>query len=212
MKSMARVGTVAFVLVLAASCNDAFRFDERDLPPSDGGLDASEVSVRRPCAGDGDCGLPGLRCHVESGVCVACLGDTDCAAPVSRCEPALHLCVECLGSADCGTRQRCDVTTSTCLVTCAEGDESCPEGFVCDERAELCIECRTSAHCAGNPLGSHCDTATGRCVECLGHAQCSSDRPRCDRRRGVCVGCVASTDCGPGEACSPATSACASLP
>jgi Cys-rich repeat protein len=207
-KQAARAKTVAVVLVLSA-CNDSFRFDERDVPSNDGGSDASEA---RPCSQDADCPLPGLRCHVESGRCVACLGDGDCAAPTPRCEATLHVCVECLGSTDCGARQRCDATTSTCLATCAEGDEGCPANFVCDERAELCIECRTSAHCSGNPHGSRCDPATGRCVECAGHAQCPSERPRCDRRSGVCVGCVASVDCGPGEMCSPSTSACTTAP
>ena len=207
---MKRAALVAFAL--AAGCNDTFRFDET----SDAGsfADAApDAAVPPPCQKDADCSaVPGLRCDVASGLCVACLGDGDCAAPSKRCDSAWRACVACLGDSDCATRQRCDSTTRTCLDTCFDFDDRCPlPGFVCEPTLGLCIECRTSVNCAGNPAGGRCDRDIGRCVACLSNAECPAERPRCDRRIGRCVGCVSSAECAPGTACAPASSTCEPL-
>jgi hypothetical protein len=198
-----------------SSCNGTFRFDERSTPPIEAGADRDAADAGPAVAGckmDVDCMRLGLRCDMGSGRCVACLGDDDCAGPTPRCSPVLRVCVGCLEIGDCNAKQRCDARSMTCLDTCAEGEETCPiAGFVCDEHAKLCVECRTISHCTGNPHGSRCAADIGRCVECLGNAQCPADRPQCDPRRGACVGCVAPTDCSPRAACDPSTSACSAV-
>lgn len=209
----------AFVLVaLACSCNAAFRFDERYLAPdggeaADAGFSGDALPPKTRCTSDEVCPSPTPRCDLESGRCVACRADDDCARPAARCSPALHVCVECLVRDDCGPRQRCDGATSRCLDTCSEGDEDCPgDDLVCDEKAALCIECRSNLHCTGNPRGARCDPDVRRCVECVGSAHCPLERPTCDRRRGACVACVTSAECADGEACDPSRSDCFRLP
>lgn len=218
---MTRRSAIAISFAIAAvaatsSCNGTFRFDERSTPSPEAGTDRDHADASPAvgdCELDADCTRLGLRCDASSGRCVACLGDEDCVAPTPRCSPALRVCVGCLETGDCDANQRCDVRSMTCLDTCAENAETCPiAGFVCNEHAGLCVECRTGSHCTGNPHGSRCAADIGRCVECLGNAQCPADRPKCDPRRGACVGCVAPTDCPPGAACDPSTAACSTVP
>lgn len=210
---------VAIAIAAAAwACNGSFRFDPArgagdgaDAGDEGGGPPAVPPAGGGACSGDADCASLALRCDVASGRCVACLADGDCAAPTPRCAPSLHVCVACVGASDCASSQRCDEgTTYTCLDVCHDDDDPCPQaGFVCSAVAMLCMECRSSANCAGNPHGSRCDPDIGRCVDCLGNAQCPTDRPQCDRRTGKCVVCVTSNECPAGSACVPQSSTCA---
>lgn len=199
--------TVAMVFGLGG-CDETFRFD---VPASrDAGNDADDGARGPgpgPCTTDASCG--GLRCHVPSGVCVACLQNADCTGSLARCEPTTHLCVACLNGPDCGARQNCDTVTNRCLDVCFDADDLCPSaGFVCDRDRALCIECKTSASCAGAANGPFCDVPIGRCVECTGNAQCPVGKPVCDRRSGRCQACVTSPTCGVGAVCDPTKLAC----
>jgi hypothetical protein len=196
-----------------AGCNGTFRFDEPAAADAaaidaDGAVDAGPS--REPCASDTACG--GLRCEAVSGACVVCLASTDCSGALARCDTTLHVCVACLATADCGPRQRCEPTTHRCLDTCDDDDDPCPlPNFVCDRDRRLCLECRTSANCAGSANGSACDITVGRCVECTANASCPAPAPVCDRRTGRCVGCVSSAACGVGLACDPSAQVCREL-
>jgi hypothetical protein len=204
-------GAGALTLALAlAGCDATFRFDEPATPDAatvDARGEGDSGSAREPCASDTACG--GLRCETASGACVACLTNSDCGGALARCDTALHACVACLATADCGPRQRCEPTTHRCLDTCDDDDDPCPlPNFVCDRDRHLCLECRSSANCAGSPNGSVCDITVGRCAECTANASCPTPTPVCDRRTGRCVGCVSSVACGVGLACDPSTQVC----
>ncbi len=210
MRSSARaLGTTAAMVFGLAGCDEAFHFDVS--APHDAGNDADDV-VPPPdpsaCTTDATCG--GLRCHVASGVCVACLQNGDCTGTnLKRCEPTMHVCVACLNGPDCGARQNCDTVTNRCLDVCFDADDPCPTaGFVCDHNRALCIECTTSANCAGSAKGPLCDVPIGRCVECTGNAQCPPTKPVCDRRSGSCHACVVSPTCGASAVCDPAKLTC----
>jgi hypothetical protein len=196
--------TVLVASSALAGCDATFRFDE---PPGADGGEAGETShPSLPCTSDATCA--GLRCKTTTGSCVACLTDVDCSGVFSRCDVAIGVCVACLDAADCGARQRCDPTARRCLDTCHDADDPCPlPNVVCDQVRHLCIECRSSANCAGSAGGPVCDLSIGRCVECIGNAQCPTAAPVCDRRTGQCVGCVASSACVH-SACDPLTLVC----
>jgi Cys-rich repeat protein len=202
--------TFAVALLGASGCNQVFRFDEP--LHTDGGEDGGDLGTAvLPCTSDATCG--GLRCDVPSGECVACLADAECSGSTPRCEPKSHLCVPCLAGNDCPARQGCDTVTHRCLDICVDGDDVCPGvGFICDRSRSLCIECKTSANCAGSTTGRVCDVPIGRCVECTGNAQCPTSKPACDRRSGRCVACLASSACGAGAVCDPVALACRSAP
>jgi hypothetical protein len=199
-----------------AACNATFRFDEplaRDAGDAETGTSADAAPPPERCTSDTACGGAGLRCETASGECVACLVDGDCSGAFRRCETSLHACVACLDTPDCGAKQRCEPTTHRCVDTCVDDDDPCPlPNFVCDRDRALCVECRSSANCAGSASGPVCDMAIGRCVECTANARCPMEKPACDRRTGRCVGCVSSAACGLGFACDPATLACVAIP
>jgi Cys-rich repeat protein len=209
------VATTAALLCGLAGCDEAFHFDVRPSDAGDAGLDAGDDGASTPgaCTSDATCG--GLRCEITSGLCVACLQDADCAGGANkRCEPTTHVCVACLNRPDCAKRQDCDTVTHRCLDACFDSDDPCPTaGFVCSEDLGRCIECRTSANCAGSAGGLVCDVPIGRCVQCTSNAQCPSGKPVCDRRTGQCQVCVASVTCGgAGAFCDPSSLTCRSAP
>jgi hypothetical protein len=204
---------ITSLLVAIAGCDGTFRFDEPlATDGGDGGAGNDEGGLPRPpCKDDTTCG--GLHCETTSGECVACLVNGDCSGTFARCDTALHACVACLATSDCGTKQRCDETTRRCLDTCADDDDPCPlPNFVCSPNRGLCVECTSSANCAGSPNGPSCDVTIGRCVECTANAKCPMAKPVCDRRTGRCVACLSSASCDVGFACNPATLACTPLP
>ena len=206
MSLAARAGTVAVaVLLTTVGCDSVFRFDQP--ATTDGGSVDDGGGGPRACTGDPTCG--GLRCQVSTGMCVGCVADTDCSGSLRRCDTAQGVCVECNGTTDCPERHGCDTVTKRCLDLCFDDDDPCPlSGFVCDGDRKLCIECKTSANCAGSAGGPVCDVPIGRCVECTGNAKCPTAKPVCDRRSGRCVACVTSAECGLGSVCDPISLTC----
>jgi len=208
------VCTTAALLGGLLGCDEAFHFDVPSASDAgEGGIGADDdASTPGKCTSDATCS--GLRCEPASGQCVACREDADCTkSALGRCEPTTHVCVACLNRPDCAKRQDCDTVTHRCLDACFDGDDPCPTaGFVCAEDLGRCIECRTSASCAGAPGGPVCDLPIGRCVQCSSNAQCPSPNPICDRRTGRCEACVASLTCGAGAFCDPTSLTCRTAP
>jgi hypothetical protein len=206
---------LAAALVLVG-CREEFRFDAL-AAGLDAGADVTQVMPEDaavtgavlPCRGNGDCVLSTLRCDAKTGRCVDCLVDADCPQERPRCDGELRMCVECHGVSDCPSKHICELRGHVCQETCAEGNESCAAGAVCDEGRSRCIHCTKDAHCAASSAGARCDVATGNCVECRGNADCPTDKPACDRRPGRCVGCLDSSWCkGAGQVCEPKSRAC----
>jgi Cys-rich repeat protein len=215
--SVSVLGVVTMLVASSSACNSSFRFDDATLPGADvdaGGDEPSVTTDASPsasaCTTDTTCS--GLRCDLGSGACVSCLADDDCAGGARpHCDPASRLCVECNAATDCTPRETCSVTTHRCIDMCTDGDDPCPgsgSGFVCDVTLHLCVECRTSANCAGAPNGPICDVPIGRCVQCTGNAQCPASSPVCDRRSGRCVGCLTSAACSAGTVCDKTALTC----
>ncbi|AKV02276.1 hypothetical protein AKJ09_08939 [Labilithrix luteola] len=218
MRASASRSIAGGLLLALAACNAEFRFDERASVEDAGSRETSTADVDDgdetfACKADVDCAVPGLRCDVASGRCVACLEEAHCTLPSrAHCDLDTMECVGCLTHEQCGPRQRCEDVTHTCVDTCFDADDVCPTpGFVCDGSSHRCIECTYAANCASSPRRPYCETVTGRCVECLGNAQCPKDKPRCDRCAGRCVGCLGSNECGPGQVCDPGTFTCVAL-
>lgn len=82
----------------------------------------------------------------------------------------------------------------------------CDPGQSCHPDTGACVECITSAECAGNMAmgdagaATVCDTSSHRCVECLGNGDCSGDTDVCktdagNTRRNACVECLVDGHC-----------------
>lgn len=96
----------------------------------------------------------------------------------------------------------------------------CDPGQSCHPDTGSCVECITSAECAGNMAmgdagaATVCDTASQRCVECLGDDDCSGDTGVCktnpsNTRRNACVECLVDGNCSaPSPICDDRSNEC----
>ena len=113
---------------------------------------------------------------------------------------------------DCVARDACAATSllfchprsGACAVPCdpdaPSGAANCPTDRRCEPDLGVCVECVTSADCAGERAA--CDTTSGRCVECVDSTTCAGTTPVCDTTARRCVGCLGDAQCAPaGEVC-----------
>lgn len=87
-------------------------------------------------------------------------------------------------------------------MSCAQG---CRNGRICNTATATCVDCLTSADCAGQV----CDPASHTCVECLTNADCPTAMPACSSGH-TCGGmCTTNASCTQGlPVCETATHAC----
>lgn len=129
----------------------------------------------QPCNAS-DCGGATPFCATEGakvGACIGCRTNSDCAS---------------------GTAPVCDTTERTCRARRAT-DCVAPLGQF-DPVSTQCVECLTSAQCAGNAKGAICNLAGHVCGQCNTSADCTNpNAPTCSAT-GVCEkGCKGDADC-----------------
>lgn len=130
-----------------------------------------------------------------------CASKSDCAASKSgpTCDPLFGKCT-CTSAGECSGETLClhpylKAPYRHCRPPCTK-DAQCAGGTAaahCNPESGACVECISSAHCAGTPR-PHCDTSKNACFLCKTDDQCKESPlgPRCVS--GTCQ-CVDSGDC-----------------
>lgn len=141
-----------------------------------------------------------VRAHVSSLLVGLCLVG---AALAAGCNEGGPDAAGCSDEQPCADGLACQ--DGACVTPCDEG--GCTRG-VCDVTTGLCVDCLDSTSC---PEGLVCNEFTNRCVQPI--SGCTSDEEcgglRCDATKGACVECLADGDCGAGLVCDLLTSTCA---
>ncbi len=148
----------------------------------------------------------GGQCN-DAGVCADCTTSAGCSAGdvcnAQVCCTPVSQAVAC-GADECGTEpQGCGLPDHVCG-TCSAPTPICSP-------QELCVECVTDAHCAGNVKGNDC-LNSGVCG-CNGNADCGQSLAGkvCNFSLETC-GCFGNADCESpenwGDSCNSATNVC----
>lgn len=147
------------------------------------------------CKSFADCDLNRPFCQVETGKCFRCLGDLTCGG--LHCDSTIDECV-CTTSNECRfSNAVCDTVTRQCLAPCSSSAQCAGAARICDVAHSVCVECLTSADCAGKSYAGVPVTLCHRafCVQCEDDSHCAAPKPRCETHDGVCVECLRSDDC-----------------
>jgi len=236
------VACIATVSALVG-CSQFVDFDRSQIPdqngkdggrPSDGGtggMDAGKDAGPTPMDAsmdatmslpDGNMSMEGGR---EGGTGCNPADHAGCAADQLCCDTDTDGSFECVTTSptqceSCGTACDTDVadvcTDRSC--GCGAGSTTECEGDtpVCEPDQSLCVECRDSNDCTGNPNGEFCFlpgvTATAQdntCVECdpATHAGCEGTKPWCNAT-GACEACTTAGNKCPGSQTCLSTGAC----
>jgi Cys-rich repeat protein len=144
----------------------------------------------------------GLAC--QDGQCIARCTDGGCADGL--CDLTSGLCVDCLDSTQCPDGFVCNDFTNRCVqpVQGCTQDSECG-GLHCDTLKGSCVQCLEDGHCG---LGSVCDLITQTCAtkkSCVTDGDCSDTV--CDPGSHVCVECFNDAHCGSGT-CDLGTNTC----
>ncbi len=178
-----RPWAIACLVTILAGCNDLGDDADSDAV----GLDASSedgVSIDVAEGGDGG-GVDDDGDGTDDGA-AADNGGVD-AGSGDAVEPST-----CETNDDCGGGEVC--VDGTCVAVCF-GDGDCPDGLVCDEAANACVDCLDDDDCGD---GEVC--TDGSCIGgCADNSECAGGELCQD---GVCVAlCFSADDCGEGEVC-----------
>lgn len=74
------------------------------------------------------------------------------------------------------------------------GDPCPTERPICDEVAQVCLECSADYHCLESESGPYC--LNNACVECVASDDCQdATAAQCDTTTHQCVGCQSDADC-----------------
>jgi hypothetical protein len=173
----------------------------------------SSPNVCVGCNGDPDCSGATPVCDAMRSVCRACdaTRPTDCAGASPACASDGR-CVQCTAAntAACtGPSPRCDATSNRC-VQCATSADCAGATPFCEPATRMCRAC-TAGDCAGDrPVCATSGASAGRCVQCTAsmRAGCPMDTPLCDDATNQCVGCLTGADCGEGRRCNATDRRC----
>ena len=182
------------------------------------------------CGADKACdGTANNAC--TGGVC-GCNGKPSCVSTskLKVCNDTAG-CVECNNSMQCvGSPDGSTCYGNTCVKCAADGD--CAAGLHCKvapgadaganvalNKANICVECTTNAHCSGKAGKNFCDPTQNICVPCVQKADCNPQdtAPRnClvvpnMPLQNSCVECISSADCAKNTgktACDVARNVC----
>lgn len=95
-------------------------------------------------------------------------------------------------SACSGAKPVCDESAEVC-VQCLESQDCTGADKVCNPASKACVQCLLSEDCNGSK--KVCDSAATTCVECLKSKDCTGANKVCDTPAKACVACLDSTDC-----------------
>ncbi len=183
---------------LCASClidEDCGGAADRCLMDEGAGYCAKDCSLRGTCEAGFRCeDVDGAKqCVPATGTCLTvcplnpCADGQVCNVVSGGCQDELGPCDRCTETAQCVEEARCITygQQKLCLLTCPDGQDDCPTGYLCDASG-------------GTP---YCVPRTGTCDRCAGK-YCGPLTPYCNPEDGSCVECLGSRHCGLGETCA----------
>ena len=145
------------------------------------------------CLEASDCGANQGCVQWQCVPLVACKSDADCSQPAPYCDPVRAVCVECYEDAQCDGGK---CLNNACFAPC---DNGCPEGAVCLEDQQICVQCIDDSGC---PDTQWCNVVEYTCYQ----DECEAGKAGCvGNATAMCAdngsGWVDLVDCPPDQTC-----------